>query len=300
MKHKVIFYGTPSFSVPFLDALIKDADFEVVAVITEPDRKAGRGKQLKESAVAQYVNKLNYSQLSSNSKILIFKPYKISDIKSKIKSLKPDIGVVVAYGQIIPNEVLNIPRYESINIHPSDLPKYRGPSPIQSVLLNGNKKTAVSIMKMDQKMDHGPILDKLNIDINESDDYFTLEKKILAQSPQFLIKTLKNFISGNTKPKKQDHAKATFCKLIDKKDGLIDWKKSPSEIHNKIRAYANWPKAYTILSNNKRLIFLKSNFLDGKLIPLVVQLEGKKPITWKEFLNGYKSLLDRSVVNKIF
>jgi methionyl-tRNA formyltransferase len=294
-KTKIIFLGTPNFAIPFLKSLINESSFDIASVITEPNRRSGRGKQLKESQVAQYVNKLNSSQIRSNKKILLFKPIKTYDIKSKILNLKPDIAVVVAYGQIIPDEILDIPRYGSINIHPSDLPKYRGPSPIQSALLNGDKNTKVTIMKMDAKMDHGSILDKLNIDIDENDDYSTLEKKILTQSPKFLIKTLKKYISNKIKPKKQDHKMATFCKLINKKDGLIDWNKSPKEIHNQIRAYAVWPKAYTTITNNKRLIFLKSKIVSGKLKPILVQLEGRKQMSWRQFTNGYQSKLPQSL-----
>ncbi len=299
MKYRIIFYGTPQFSVPFLDALIKDADFDIVGVITEPDRPAGRGRRLKQSAVAEYINRLNSSRLHLNNKIAIFKPHKASDIKSEIEDLKPDVAIIVAYGQIISNEILDIPKHESINIHPSDLPKYRGPSPIQSALLNGDKSTKITIMKMDQKMDHGSILDKLNIDIDENDDYFSLEARILDLGPKFLIETLKNYISNRIEPKPQNDKKATYCSMIDKKDGLIDWTQSADKIHNKIRAYAFWPKAYTILPNNKRLLFLKTHIDSGKLKPLLVQLEGKKPTNWDDFINGHRDLLSNELTNML-
>lgn len=207
--------------------------------------------------------------------------------------------VVVAYGQIIPKRLLNIPKFGTINVHPSDLPKYRGPAPIQYALLNGDEKTAITIMKMDERMDHGPILDKKYINIDTNDNYFSLERKILQIGPIFLIKILKKYLDNNIKAKQQNHKKATFSKLIKKEDGLIDWSKSAKKIHNQIRAFTAWPKAYTILSNNKRLIFLKSKFKYGKLKPILVQLEGKKPIEWKNFLNGYKKLLSDKITKKL-
>lgn len=293
-KNRVIFYGTPGFSVPFLKALVESDEFEVVGVITEPDRPAGRGNKVRQSSVSEYMD----SCLRRND-TKIFKPKKIIDIKSEIGNLKPDLAVVVAYGQIIPSIILNIPKYGSINVHPSDLPKYRGPSPIQSALLHGDKETAISVMKMDRKMDHGPILDKKLLKINENDDYFSLEKKILDAGPNFLAETLRKYIDKKIKSKKQNDSKATYCTMIDKEDGLIDWNKTSEEIHDKIRAYVAWPKAYTILTDGKRLIFLKSHVESGKIKPILVQLEGKKALSWEQFKNGYQKSLPNELTKRV-
>lgn len=337
MKYRVLFYGTPNFSIPFLKALFDDKNFEVVGVVTEADRPAGRGKQLRQTAIAEFVNscvnKDNIdvistehkrteksldlstntrddkmgSSLSSNNmryysninKIPIFKPEKVSHIKSKLLALKADVAVVVAYGQIIPDEMLSIPKYNSINVHPSDLPKYRGPAPIQAALLHGDTSMKVSIMKMDKKMDHGPIIDKLKINIEPDDNYFSLEEKILDKSPAFLVQSMKKYLTGKISPKKQDDSTACYTKMIDKKDGLINWNKSDQEIHNQIRAYSAWPKAYSMLADGKRLIFLKSSLTSGKIKPILVQLEGKKPTEWNNFINGYKKLLPKELTNRL-
>jgi len=288
-KIKVVFFGTPRFSVPFLKALI-DADFlDVMAVVTEPDRPAGRGKIMASSPIADFAEK-NHLQ--------ILKPNRIMNNELRIMDFKPESIVVVAYGQIIPEKILKIPKYGAINVHPSDLPRYRGPAPIQAALLNGDKAMKVSVMQMDAKMDHGPVLDKLDIKIDENDNYTTLEKKILEKSPQFLINTLKKYLNNEIKPQEQDHDKATFTKMIKKEDGLIGWGKSPINIHNQIRAYCLWPKAYTFIGK-KRLNILKSKIKSGKLKLELVQLEGKKPVSWSDFKNGYRNLIPCEMIDKL-
>ena len=321
-KTKTIFFGTPEFSVPFLKTLIDASFLDVVAVVTEPDRPKGRGKVMTPSPVTEYSIE-TLKQVQGDSKIELIQSDQIINLKLKIENLQPDLAVVVAYGQIIPQEILDIPKYGAINVHPSDLPKYRGPAPIQGVLLNGEKETAISVMRMDAKMDHGAILGKLPIKIDENDDYSSLEKKILNRGPEFLVKTLEMYldycsrnimtrtknnsshIRSNNIYKEQDHSKATFTKMIKKEDGLIDWNKSPLKIHNKIRAYTLWPKAYTYLSTprgctqGKRLNILKSRIASGKLYLEIVQLEGKKPTSWKEFINGYAKLISEEMLKKI-
>lgn len=309
-KIKTIFFGTPGFSVPFLKALINAPFLDVVAVVTEPDRPKGRGKVMSESHVAQFTDEIlkptsrQGGQVQDDRKIQLLKPSKIVNCKSKIENLRPEVAIVVAYGQIIPKDIIKLPEYGTINVHPSDLPKYRGPAPIQTALLNGDKQTAISVMKIDEKMDHGPILDKLPIKIDINDDYFSLEKKILDKGPQFLVKTLKKLLDShrNARSKNichdQDHTKATFTKMIKKDDGLIDWDKTPLQIHNKIRAYSQWPKAYTYLGT-KRLNILKSSIVSGKLHLELVQLEGKKPVSWDNFMHGYRKIISSEILDKL-
>lgn len=295
-KNKIIFFGSPMFSVPFLNKLIKNNIFEVSAIITEPDRPFGRGKKTKQTAIADFAKTYNNK---SKKKIILFKPDYIKNITENIKKINPDLFVVVAYGQIIPNEIIKIPKLGVINVHPSDLPLYRGPAPIQYALLEGRKKTAVSIMKIDEKMDHGPILDKLNININTNDDYFSLENKIIKSAPEFLIKTLKKLLKNQLKPKKQNHLKATYTKLIKKSDGLINWNLTPKAIHDQIRAFCAWPKAYTILPDKKRLIFIRSKIISGKLKPVLIQLEGKKIQKWQEFIKGNINKIPNNILKKL-
>jgi len=288
-KNNIIFFGTPNFSIPFLKTLYQNSNYNIVCVVTEPDKKSGRNQQITFSPVKKFALKHN---------IKIYQPKKVIELKTIYKKEKVDLNIVVAYGQIIPSVILDSPKYKSINVHPSLLPKYRGPSPIQSALLNGDSNTACSIMLMDSKMDHGPILKQLIINIDINDDYSKLEKKILDVSPNFLIKTLNSYLSNKIIPLKQDDNSATITKLINKTDGLIDWTMPSRKIHNFIRAYSSWPKAYTFL-NKKRLIILKSSNKNNKLIIEKVQLEGKKPMDWNEFLKGYKHKLPLALTNHL-
>jgi len=288
-KYNVAFFGTPNFSIPFLNAIILGKDFEVKLVISEPDKKSGRNLKLTESPVAQFAKKNNIS---------VKKPTKLKDFNSILSSYSLDLVVVVAYGKIIPKNILDIPKFGAINIHPSNLPKYRGPAPIQSALLHNEKRTAISVMIMDELMDHGPILAKKFIYINENDDYFSLEEKILKTGPKVLVETIKKYLDHKIKPKEQNHTKASYTRLIKKEDGLIDWQKDSYKINNQIKAYCAWPKAYTIL-DGKRLIFIKSKLESGKLQPLLVQLEGKNKLNWKDFSKGYKKPLPVELTKKI-
>lgn len=289
MKKRIIFFGTPSFSVPFLKAIYEASFLDLIAVISEPDRPAGRGRQLVSTPVKQF---------ATNNNISCFQPEKISKFKSEIKRLLPEIIVVVAYGQIIPQDIIDLPKHGAVNVHPSDLPHYRGATPMQSTLLNGDKNTAISIMLIDAKMDHGPILAKKNITIDENDNYSSLEEKVLSVGPKLLIDTLDAYLKNLISPVSQNHHEATFTKMLDKNDGLIDWDQTISQIHNKIRAYNVWPRAYTFI-NNKRLLILKSHIASGKLFLDLVQLEGKKAMPWKIFLQGNKNILPKQLTDKI-
>lgn len=283
---KVVFFGTPSFSVPFVKA-VKDS-FNLIAIVTEEDKPSGRNKKIKYSPIKEFALK---------NDIKLLQPSKLKLIKEDLKGLDADLFVVVAYGKLIPDEIINLPNYKSINVHPSDLPCFRGPAPMQYALLNGNKETAISVMLIDRKMDHGPILAKEIIKIDINDNYFDLEKNVLIIGPNLLTKTISKYISGEIKPTKQTGV-VSYCPLIKKEDALITWDESPLEIHNKIRAYVMWPKAYSII-NNQRIIFLKSRLIKNRIKLDLVQLEGKKPTDWKNFTNGYKNQLPFKLTSKL-
>lgn len=289
IKKKIIYFGTPIFSVCFLRSLNESGLFDIVTVISEPDRQTGRGRKVTPTPIKQYC-------LDNN--LICVQPEKVATLKDRLIDLKPDIGIVVAYGQIIPDSIINIPSFGTVNVHPSDLPKYRGPAPIQSALINGDRKTAISIMKIDSKMDHGPILDKKELEISVDDNYDMLEKKILNIAPRLLIHSLNQYLNKQIHPVNQNHEFASYTKMLKKVDGLIDWNKSAMEIHNQVRAYSNWPRAYTFIEN-KRLIFLKTKIIAGKLYPILVQLEGKKPASWKNFITGRKNPLPKQLTDKI-
>ncbi|MEA3272416.1 MAG: methionyl-tRNA formyltransferase [Patescibacteria group bacterium] len=204
-------------------------------------------------------------------KFKVFQPKNITEIPANT-----DIAVVAAYGHIIPKKILEIPKFGFLNIHPSLLPKYRGPSPIQNAILNGDKETGVSIMLLDKKMDSGPILAQKKVKINENETYETLRNRLAEIGAKLLIKTLLDYVSGKIKPKPQNHKKATYTKLLKREDGKIDWSKPAEEIERMVRAYHPWPGTWTEL-NGKRL----------KIILNRVQLEGKKEMSLDEFLRGY-------------
>ena len=279
---KFVFFGTPEFATIILEKLIKSG-LKPRAVFRDP----------KES---------------------------VSILIEKLNSLKPDLAVIAAYGKILPKEVLAIPRHGFINVHPSLLPKYRGASPIQYAILNGDKETGVTIMKIDEKMDHGPILATSKFQITNSKiTYPELSKKLAELGAELLIKTILDYISEKIKPVKQNHLKATYTKIIKKEDGKINWSKSAEEIERMTRGYYPWPSAYAKLKiksekfkivkiieveicckeNNHTVgeVFLtENNRLSikcgaGDLIIKKLQLEGGKFLLAKDFLNGHRDII---------
>ncbi len=301
---RIIFIGTPEFAAIILEKLIKSGYFPI-AVVTGPDKPSGRKQILVPSPV---------KVLAEKNKIPIFQPEKIINLKSEIKNLDPDLIILAAYGQIIPKDILDIPRYGALNIHPSLLPKYRGPSPIQTTILNGDSKTGVTIILMDEKIDHGPILGQKKIIINKIDSV-ELTKILAELGGDLLIEILPKYLKGEIKPKPQNHSQATYTKFIKKEDGRINWQKSAEEIERMIRAYYPWPSVFTKIKNKILKIFkvkiLKINhkkepgtvFLTEKkelavacgqdaLVLEEVQFEGKKRITAQEFINGYPWIIN--------
>ena len=266
---KIIYLGTPEFSAVILEALI-NSDHEIAAVITNPDAPIGRKQILTPSPVK-----------------IIAEKNKIPIIKLEEIQKDADLAIVAAYGKIIPKNILNIPRYGTINVHPSLLPKYRGASPIQNTILNGDKKTGVTIMKLDEEMDHGPILAQAELPIAGNDTYESLSQKLTILGEKLLIKTIPDYVSGKIKPVEQKHAEATYTKIIKKEDGKIDWSKSATEIERIIRAFYPWPAAWAIWEG-KVLKILEAEVRGDNLEIKKLQLEGGKILSIKEFLNGHK------------
>lgn len=192
---------------------------------------------------------------------------------------KADLAVVAAYGQILTKEQLNAPKYGAINVHPSLLPKYRGPSPIQQAILNGDKTTGVTIIKMDEEVDHGPIIYQDTLELSEEYNFDILSKKMFLHASEILPQIIKDFTAGKITPHEQDHTKATYCERLTRESGYFDINNPPSsEVLDKMtRAYFPWPGVWTRW--NGKIV----KFLPGDLI----QMEGKKAISLKDFLNGY-------------
>lgn len=253
---KIVFMGTPKFAVPVLEMLIEN--YGVDLVITQPDKKVGRKKVLTPPPVKVVA-------LENNIKVL--QPEKIStdeETYSILKELNPDIIVTAAYGQLVPEKILEIPKHKCINVHGSLLPKLRGGAPIQYSILEDHGKTGITIMYMVKKLDAGDMLSKVEVDILDSDNYETLHDKLSIAGRDLLNETLPKIFSGDISPEKQDDAEATFARNILREDEKIDWNTSARVVFNKVRALDPTPGAFTYLEGNVLKIWsseeVKQNF----------------------------------------
>ena len=239
---KIVFMGTPKFAVPVLEMLIEN--YGVDLVITQPDKKVGRKKVLTPPPVKVVA-------LEHNIKVL--QPEKIStdeETFNTLKDLNPDIIITAAYGQLVPDKILEIPEHKCINVHGSLLPKLRGGAPIQYSILEDHKKTGITIMYMVKKLDAGDMISKVEVDILDSDNYETLHDKLSVAGRDLLNETLPKIFSGDIAPEKQDDAEATFARNILREDEKIDWNTSAREVFNKVRALDPTPGAFTYLDGN--------------------------------------------------
>lgn len=270
---KTIFFGTPRFAQIVLEKLI-NSPYKPQLVVTGPDSKIGRGQKLQPSPVKQTAQRhkiaTNYQLPTTNYQF--------------------DLAILVAYGKIIPKDLLTLPRYGFLNVHPSLLPKYRGPSPIQSAILAGEEKTGVTIMLLDEKIDHGPILAQVEVTIGEKDTHASLIEKLGKAGSDLLIETLPFYINGDLNPQPQNHQEATSTAHVKKSAGFIDLAcpPDPQTFDRMIRAFYLWPGVWTRLqTTNYKLQTIK--FLPGNLI----LPEGKRPLTIGEFKNGYPKVYEQ-------
>jgi methionyl-tRNA formyltransferase len=242
---KIVFMGTAELSCASLEKLARDENFSVIAVVTQPDKPKGRDLRLQFSPVKILAEKLN---------LPILQPAKARDEKfiSELRELKPDLIVVVAYGQILPQSILDMPKFGCLNIHTSLLPKYRGASPIQSAILNGETETGVTIMKMDAGLDTGEIVAQARTPISPEDNSQTLHDRLARFGAELLVGTIPDYVAGKISAQPQPTDGASYAAKIKKEDGKIDWKKPASEILNCLRAFTPWPGAFTFL--NSRLL----------------------------------------------
>lgn len=284
---KIVFFGTPEYVIPILKALAKH--YEIMAVITQAPKPVGRKQQLQYSPVDTWAFK---------RKIAIFH----SADEFVKKGVSTELGILAAYGEKIPKEVINFFPLGILNIHPSILPLYRGASPVQAAITSGDNQTGVSIIKMDEELDHGPIVAQFKEDILDNDTTESLRTRLFARSTQVLVEMLPAYLAGKIRPREQDHAKATFTKSLKKEDGFLDLKKTkPQEAERFIRAMDPWPMAWTLLhlrqasrtnvskGQARRFKILKAHLNPdtGHLILDTVQLEGKNPVSWKQFREAY-------------
>ena len=268
-KKKIVFMGTPKFAVPVLEMLIEN--YGVDLVITQPDKKVGRKKVLTAPPV---------KILAEEKGIRVLQPEKISgdeDVLAELKELNPDIIITAAYGQLVPESILEIPKYKCINVHGSLLPKLRGGAPIQYSILEDHGKTGITIMYMVKKLDAGDMISKIEVDILDSDNYESLHDKLSIAGRDLLKETLPNIFTGNIAPEKQDDSLATFARNILREDEKIDWNKSAREIFNQVRALDPMPGAFTYLDENilkiwsSKVVELEENYSAEKAGTIIKQ-----------------------------
>lgn len=302
---RIVFMGTPDFAAVPLELLVTN-QFKVVAVYTQPDREAGRGRTLVAPPVKSVA--LRY-EIPVCQPVNLKSPVEIE----KLATLKPDIIVVAAFGQILSQAVLEIPRYGCLNIHPSLLPRYRGISPVAAAILHGDVFAGVSIMVLDKGVDTGPVLIQAQTGITEWDITGSLTEKLSLVGAQLLLEILPRWISGRVKLQAQDSSLATYTGMIGKEEGMIDWNLPATELWRQVRAYQPWPGSYTRW-RGKQLKIVEVVPLEGQsdmpgrvVVPagkvgfgvmtgagilgiIRVQMEGKRSMTAEEFLRGQRQL----------
>lgn len=299
---RVVFMGTPDFAVPVLEALT-ESKHEVVAVVTQPDKRKGRGKEMQYTPV---------KTAALNHGIEVYQPAKVKDeeFQNVLRDINADVIVVVAFGQILPPSIIHMPKYGCINVHASLLPKYRGAAPIQWAVIDGEKETGITTMQMDEGLDTGDMMLKEVVPVDEKETGGSLHDKLAACGGKIILETLQKVEDGTVTYTKQDDSKSNYAKMLDKNLGKIDFTKKAVEIERLIRGLNPWPSAYTKL-NGKTLKIWDADVLEGKnetpgkivnitkdqiwistgegiLAVNELQLEGKKRMNTEDFLRGYK------------
>lgn len=280
---KIAFFGTPGFAVQILEKL-KESGLTPSLIITTPSKSKGRNLILTHPETMLWGQK---------NKVKVLQPEKLRDEKflKKMSETDWDLFIVASYGKIIPKEILAMPKYGTLNVHPSLLPRLRGASPIQSAILKEDK-TGVTIMLMDEEMDHGPILMQEELNIENWPPKITILENMLAKlGGELLVQTIPQWVNKDINARHQDHSEATYIDKINKEDGLIDFNDDAFLNYRKIQAFEVWPKPYFFTKrNNKdiRVIIKDANFKDGELIITRVLPEGKKEMDYQDFLRGNK------------
>lgn len=301
---RLIFLGTPAFAVPTLEKILA-AGHEVAAVVTQPDRPRGRGQQLAPSPV---------KECALRHGLPVYQPERVRhpEAVAYLGALQPDLMVVVGYGQIIPQNVIDLAPLGIINVHASLLPKYRGAGPIQWALAKGETRTGVTTMRIDAGLDTGDMLLKRETGIDPEENAIELGRRLAALGADLLVETLHGLIAGTIIPVKQDSAQATYAPLLKKEDGLIDWRRPAREIHDQVRGLQPWPGAYTSFRGQTlhvwktkppapgpwppapkigAVVSVKPLLIacaDAALELLEVQLEGRKRVSAADFANGQR------------
>jgi methionyl-tRNA formyltransferase len=307
MKVRTIFMGTPQFAVTILKSLLS-SPYQVLAVYTQPDKPAGRGRQVAFPPVKRLA-------LEHGIPVIQAQTLKSSEVLEKLASFQPELIIVAAFGYILPPEVLSLPRFACLNVHPSLLPRHRGPSPVANTILCGDELTGVTIMLMDSGMDTGPILAREKVGISFMDTTGSLSSRLADVGARLLLETLPNWLGGKLEPQAQEESQATYSKLITSKNAEIDWHLSAVELWRRVRAYNPWPGCYT-WCQGKRLKIHEATACDdiakgevGEVIALEeppgvgvitgrgilglgqVQSEGKRKMSIDDFVRGQRDFV---------
>ena len=305
MTYRVVFMGSPDFAVPVLHALINAPDFEVVGVVSQPDRPAGRGSEIKAPPV---------KVAAQAAGIEVYQPEKLrgAEALAHLKNWNADVHVVAAYGQILKPDILAVPPHGSINVHASLLPRWRGAAPIQAVIRAGDAQTGITIMQMEAGLDTGPMLLAEALTLDPRETAKTLHDKLSAMAGDLLLRALRGFLSGKITPQPQDDSLATFAPQIEKEEGKINWSQTAVEIDRHVRAFTPWVGTFTYW-NGKLLKIIAGEPVPGSLAPgqvaagkgahpiyigtgegifapTALQLAGKKQVSAADFLNGNADL----------
>lgn len=299
----ILFFGTEDFSALFLQALIAEG-YDIRAVITKPDSRKGRGQQIVEPQV---------KTIAIEAGIAVWQPRKLSEIAGDIQALGDVAGVLVAYGKIIPESIIQLFTPGIINVHPSLLPKYRGPSPIEAAILHGDRETGVSIMQLAKAMDAGPVYSQITVPLTGTESKTELYTRLGEHAKTQLLEVLPAILSGDLQPTPQNEAEASYCHMIQKSDGELDWYKPAEQLEREIRAYAGWPRSFAMLAGmtvyitsaraiqrdetaepgviiaDKKQLFIGTD--TGWLEVLALQPQGKKEMPVQAFLAGYHDKL---------
>ncbi len=303
---RVVFLGTPEFAIPALRALHEAPGTTVVLVVTQPDRPAGRGQRLLPSAVKGY---------ALEQGLAVFQPERLrgQEVIERLRAADADLFVIAAYGQLLRQTVLAVPRYGCLNVHPSLLPRHRGPSPIAAAILAGDERTGVTIMLTDRGMDTGPILTQETVPLGREETSASLTPRLAELGADLLLRTIPGWVTGTIAPQPQDEQRATHSRLFAKADGLLDWSRPADELERQVRALNPWPRAFTFVQG-KRLQVLLAQASDeslagppgtvvagpGKTLLVAtgqgalrldrVQLEGGREVAGSQFLGNSSAL----------
>ncbi len=302
----LVFCGTPKFAVPALEAILDAGEFHVRLVVTQPDRPRGRGLELVASPV---------KELALSRRLSLVQPEKIknnAEFRAQLEAIRPQVIVVVAYGRIIPGWMLDLPPLGNINLHASLLPKYRGAAPIQWAIARGEQVTGVTTMRINAGLDTGDILLQRELQIAAEDTAETLAPRLAETGAPLMLETLHGLREGSIKPRPQEDEQATLAPILTKEDGRIDWRRRASEIHNRLRGFQPWPGAFTTFRGRNLQVWearpiaeVPGNAAPGEVLIagerlvagcglgsqlelIVLQPEGKKRMSARDFVHGYR------------